>query len=61
MRTDGNAKGHAIPILTVCVVLLVVWYLACIPLNAVVAEAKIKAAGGGLLATLQESWNHTRQ
>ena len=53
-------RSSIIPVLTVCLVLLVVWYLACIPLNAVVAETKIKAAGGGLFATLRESWNHTR-
>jgi NitT/TauT family transport system permease protein len=41
-------------------VLLAIWYLACIPMNAVVAETKITAAGGGLWATLHESWNHTR-
>jgi NitT/TauT family transport system permease protein len=29
-------------------------------MNAVVAEAKIAAAGGGLAATLNESWNHAR-
>jgi NitT/TauT family transport system permease protein len=55
-----KTSGHSIPVLTVCVVLLVVWYIACIPLNAVVAEAKISAAGGGFLATLKESWNLTR-
>ena len=57
---NSNAKGQAIPVLTVCLVLLIVWYIACIPLNAVVAESKIAAAGGGLAATLSESWNHTR-
>jgi NitT/TauT family transport system permease protein len=57
MKTDD---GHLRPVLVVCLVLLVLWYVACIPLNAVVAEAKIVAAGGGLAATLQESWNHTR-
>ena len=57
---NSNAKGQVIPVLTVCLVLLIVWYIACIPLNAVVAEAKITAAGGGLAATLSESWNHTR-
>jgi NitT/TauT family transport system permease protein len=55
-----KTSGHSFPVLTVCVVLLVVWYIACIPLNAVVAEAKISAAGGGFLATLKESWNLTR-
>jgi NitT/TauT family transport system permease protein len=53
-------RWHTIPVLTVCLVLLVVWYVACIPMNAVVAEAKITAAGGGFAATLKESWNHTR-
>jgi NitT/TauT family transport system permease protein len=55
-----KTSGHTIPVLVVCLALLVVWYVACIPLNAVVAEAKINAAGGGLAATLNESWNHTR-
>jgi NitT/TauT family transport system permease protein len=58
MKTDP--KNKALPILTVCLVMLVAWYFACIPLNAVVAEAKINAAGGGLAAILKESWNHTR-
>jgi NitT/TauT family transport system permease protein len=53
-------KGHIVPVLVICAVLLVVWYLACIPMNAVVTQAKIEAAGGGLAATLRESWNHTR-
>lgn len=59
-KTTSLQKSNGIPILVVCLVLLVVWYLACIPLNAVVAEAKITAAGGGWAATLHESWNHTR-
>jgi NitT/TauT family transport system permease protein len=53
-------RTSTIPVLTVCLVLLIVWYIACIPMNAVVAEAKIAAAGGGFWATLYESWNHTR-
>jgi NitT/TauT family transport system permease protein len=59
-RTLPGAKGNAMPVLVVCLVLLAIWYLACIPMNAVVAETKITAAGGGLWATLHESWNHTR-
>ena len=55
-----GSKGQAIPVLVVCLVLVVAWYLACIPMNAVVAQAKIDAAGGGLAATLMESWNHPR-
>ncbi len=60
MRISLATKSNVIPVLTVCFALIAIWYLACIPLNAVIAEAKIKAAGGGLAATLQESWNHTR-
>jgi len=59
-RALPKPKGNAVPVLVVCLVLLVVWYLACIPMNAVVTETKIAAAGGGFWATLYESWNHTR-
>lgn len=60
MSNTSSGKGKTLPVLVVCLVLLVVWYAACIPMNAVVAETKIAAAGGGFWATLHESWNHTR-
>jgi NitT/TauT family transport system permease protein len=53
-------KDSAWPVGVLSLVLLGLWYLACIPMNAVVAEAKIAAAGGGVSAVLHESWNHTR-
>ncbi len=53
-------KGHTVPVAVVCLVILIVWYLAAIPMNAVVAEAKIEDAGGGLYNTLVISWNHQR-
>jgi NitT/TauT family transport system permease protein len=53
-------KSSARPVAVICLILLVLWYLACMPMNAVVAQTKIAAAGGGLAAVLQESWNHTR-
>jgi NitT/TauT family transport system permease protein len=53
-------SGHALPVTVVCFVILVIWYLAAIPMNAVVAQAKIDAAGGGLWNTLAVSWNHER-
>jgi NitT/TauT family transport system permease protein len=56
----ATGKGTFVPVFTVCLALLVVWYLACIPLNAVVADTKINAAGGGLFVILRESWNHVR-
>jgi NitT/TauT family transport system permease protein len=47
-------------VLTVCAILFAAWYLAAIPMNAVVTQAKIEAAGGGLANTLHFSWNHDR-
>ncbi len=59
-RAMTRSNGSALPVLVICLALLVVWYLACIPMNAVVAAPKIEAAGGGLRATLDVSWNHPR-
>ncbi len=49
-----------IPLAVVCLVILILWYLAAIPMNAVVVQSKIDAAGGGFLNTLSFSWNHER-
>ncbi|MDE2445790.1 MAG: ABC transporter permease [Alphaproteobacteria bacterium] len=51
---------RALPILTVTLLLFVIWYLACIPMNAVLTTPKIQAAGGGLFNTLALSWNEGR-
>ena len=48
------------PILVISLALLVVWYVAAVPMNAVVAKSKIEALGGGLLNTLAISWNFER-
>jgi NitT/TauT family transport system permease protein len=56
----ANSQSHAIPVAIICLVILIAWYIACIPMNAVVTEAKIAAAGGGLYNTLAISWNHDR-
>ena len=48
------------PILVISLALLVVWYVAAVPMNAVVAQSKIEAAGGGLFNTLAISWNFER-
>lgn len=55
-----KGESHFIPVLTISIVLLFIWYAGCIPMNAVVAQAKIDAAGGGAAAVLRESWNHVR-
>ena len=48
------------PILVISLALLLLWYVAAVPMNAVVAETKIAAAGGGLFNTLAISWNFER-
>ena len=53
-------ETHTIPVAVICLVILTVWYIACIPMNAVVTEARIAAAGGGLYNTLAISWSLDR-
>ena len=48
------------PVAVVCLVILVLWYLAAIPMNEVVAQAKIVEAGGGFTHVLGVSWNLDR-
>ena len=54
------AKGNVLPVTAVCLVILALWYLACIPMNHVLTAPKIEAAGGGLANTLSYSWNTER-
>ena len=49
-----------LPLLTVTLAIIVLWYLACIPMNAVLTTPKIAAAGGGFTNTLAFSWNEMR-
>ena len=59
-RPLSRPDGHAVPVAVICLAILLIWYVACIPMNAVVTEAKIEAAGGGLYNTLAISWSHDR-
>jgi NitT/TauT family transport system permease protein len=59
-KAHAKEEGNALPVAVVCLVILVVWYLAAIPMNAVVTENKIAAAGGGLSNLLHFSWNEAR-
>ena len=52
--------ADAVPVSSVVAVILLVWYVACIPMNAVVAQGRIDAAGGGLANTLAVSWSLDR-
>ncbi|MBG1233153.1 ABC transporter permease [Aestuariivirga litoralis] len=51
---------RGLPLLTVCLVIFVIWYLACIPMNHVLTAPKIANAGGGLSNWLWFSWNEGR-
>ena len=53
-------KSAAIPITTVCLAILIIWYIAAVPMNAVLAQPKIDAAGGGLANILNISLNLDR-
>ncbi len=52
--------GIAVPVAVICLLVLVVWYVAAIPMNGVVSGPKIAAAGGGWANTLHYSWNEAR-
>ena len=58
MKTDRESS--LMPLAVISFALLVIWYAAAIPMNAVVAQSKIAEAGGGLLNTLAVSWNFGR-
>lgn len=53
-------QSDFVPIAVIGFVLLLLWYVAAVPMNAVVAESKIAASGGGLFNTLAISWNFER-
>src|SRR5262245_56054821 len=56
----GLAAGHAFPVAVIVLIVLVLWYLAAIPMNRVLSQPLIDAAGGGLMNTLQISWSLPR-
>jgi NitT/TauT family transport system permease protein len=58
MKTE--AAGNLLPLATVTLAILLLWYLAAIPMNAVLTTPKIAAAGGGFWNTLAFSWNEAR-
>jgi NitT/TauT family transport system permease protein len=55
-----GVQGHAVPVAVICMVILVVWYVAAVPMNWVVTAPKIEAAGGGIANILSLSWNEPR-
>ncbi len=51
---------RSLPLLTITLAIFIIWYLACIPMNAVLTTPKIASAGGGFANTLAFSWNEIR-
>jgi NitT/TauT family transport system permease protein len=54
------AGGSVLPVAVITLVVIVIWYVMAVPMNAVVAEARINEAGGGLWNTLAFSWSLDR-
>ncbi|QIG47589.1 ABC transporter permease [Nordella sp. HKS 07] len=54
------ASGSALPVTIIVLIVIAVWYLAAIPMNKVLTQPLIEAAGGGLYNTLAISWSLPR-
>ncbi len=54
------AAGSVLPVSVITLAVLILWYGMTIPMNAVVAEARIAEAGGGLWNTIAVSWSLDR-
>jgi NitT/TauT family transport system permease protein len=54
------AAGSALPVAIIVLITIVIWYAAAIPMNKVLSEPLIGAAGGGLFNTLSISWSLPR-
>ncbi|CAN5377765.1 ABC transporter permease [soil metagenome] len=60
LRNSYFRDGSTVPVTMIVLITLIVWYIACIPMNWVLTEPRIAAAGGGLWNTLAISWNVER-
>lgn len=54
------SEGHVVPVLTLVAILIAVWYLACIPMNAIVAETKLGNPEATLAERLSVTWSLER-
>jgi NitT/TauT family transport system permease protein len=54
------ASGSVLPVSVVALVIVVIWYIAAIPMNWVLTAPRIEAAGGGLGNILAISWGLDR-
>ncbi len=58
--TSGQSESHAVPVTVICLALLIVWYIAAVTMNLMIAQPKIDAAGGGLANILGFTLNLER-
>src|SRR5882724_8184426 len=58
--TSALAAGSVLPVAIIVLITIVIWYAATVPMNKVLTEPLIDAAGGGLLNTLSISWSLPR-
>jgi NitT/TauT family transport system permease protein len=54
------AQGSVLPVAAIVLVILVIWYIAAIPMNWVLTEPRIEAAGGGSGNVFAISWSLAR-
>jgi NitT/TauT family transport system permease protein len=54
------ASGTLLPVAIIVLIVIVIWYLAAVPMNAVLSQPLIDQAGGGLINTLSISWSLAR-
>src|SRR5262245_37819169 len=52
--------GSLLPVTIIVAITIAIWYLAAVPMNAVLTQPLIDQAGGGLLNTLSISWSLPR-
>jgi NitT/TauT family transport system permease protein len=57
---SGERESDFVPVTVICVALLIIWYIAAVPMNLAIAQPKIDAAGGGLSNILNISLNLER-
>jgi NitT/TauT family transport system permease protein len=53
-------EGRVLPVATILAVVLILWYAAAIPMNAVVAEPQLRASDGSLAERIRISWSLER-
>jgi NitT/TauT family transport system permease protein len=54
------SEGYAVPVAVICIAILILWYIAAIFMNTIVAQSRIDVLGGGLVNTLSVSWGLDR-